>query len=214
MEAILQMEGTRDRIVGILQRDGTGTVDGLSKALELAPATVRRHLDILQRDQLVTFTQVRKKTGRPEYSFSLTDSGHESMPNEYDVLLSELIEQLTAMTSGDVGGKAGSEILDLAFTRIGERVAEEYRNGSTDVARALQSALEARHTIPEFEQKDDGLHITVTNCPFRSVARSDDAVCTFHKSLISAITGSEVREESRIAHDDQCCSYVVPDKAN
>jgi len=210
---MLQMEGTRDRIVRILQRGGTGTVDGLSKALELAPATVRRHLDILQRDQLVTFTQVRKKTGRPEYSFSLTDSGHESMPNEYDVLLSELIEQFGAMTPGDVGGKAGQEILDLAFTRIGERVAEEYRNGNTDVARALQSALEDRRTIPVFERKDDGLHIKVTNCPFRSVARSDDAVCTFHTSLISAIAGREVRHETRIAHDDRYCSYIVPDEA-
>jgi len=208
------MEGTRDRIVRILQQDGAATVDGLSKAMGLAPATVRRHLDILQRDQLVSYTQVRKSTGRPEYSFSLTDAGHESMPNEYDILLAELIEQLGTMTPDDVGGKSGQEILDSAFTRIGERIAAEYRNGNTDVARALQSALEDRRTIPVLERKDDGLHVKVTNCPFRSVARADDTVCVFHRSLVSGIAGREVRQETGIAQGGRFCSYVVPDEAD
>ncbi len=37
---------------------GSVTVDELAKDIGLAPATIRRHLDILQRDQLAAFEQV------------------------------------------------------------------------------------------------------------------------------------------------------------
>ena len=54
------MEGTRLGILTLLQRQ-SATVDQLRTELGLAAATVRRHLDILQRDRLVTFQAVRRK---------------------------------------------------------------------------------------------------------------------------------------------------------
>ncbi len=208
--ALRRMEGTRDRIVRILQQEGAATVDGLSKAIGLAPATIRRHLDILQRDRLVAYTQVRKATGRPEYSFSLTEIGHEALPKGYDVFLADLVGELGALRADEIGGRSGRQLLNLALTRMAARVAAEYRDGSADVVRTLQTVLEDRSFAPELERREDGLHIRVTNCPFRSVALSHKAVCTFGKSLISAIVGSEIRQEAGIAQGGQHCSYVVP----
>ena len=59
------METTRQTILSILRRRRRATVDELTKELGLAPATVRRHLDILARDSHVEVSQVRRKTGRP-----------------------------------------------------------------------------------------------------------------------------------------------------
>ena len=70
------MEGTRLGILTLLQHQ-TATVDQLSTKLGLASPTVRRHLDILQRDRFVTFQAVRRKQGRPEHAYSLTEEGHE-----------------------------------------------------------------------------------------------------------------------------------------
>ena len=204
------MEGTRGRIVGILQQDGAATVDGLSKALELAPATIRRHLDILQRDRIVAFIQVRKKTGRPEYSFSLTETGHEALPKGYDVLLAELVEELGGLDSDEVDGRSGSELLHLTLTRIGERAAAGYRRGNGDATETLRAVLEDRHLTPELEQREGGLHIRVLNCPFRSVARAHRIVCTFCGSLISAVVGTRVRQEAGIALGERHCNYVAP----
>ena len=204
------MEGTRGRIVRILQQEGAATVDSLSKELGLAPATIRRHLDILQRDRIVSFIQVRKATGRPEYSFSLTEIGHETLPKGYDVLLADLVEELGGLRADEIGDRSGSELLNLVLTRVGERAAAEYRSGDVDVARTLQAVLEDRSFAPELERREDGLRIRVTNCPFRSVARLDEAVCTFGKSLISAIVGTEIRQEAGIARGGLHCSYVVP----
>ena len=207
--ALNHMEGTRGRIVDILQQDGAATVDGLSKGLGLAPATVRRHLDILQRDRIVTFVQVRKKTGRPGYSFSLTETGHDALPKGYDVLLSELVEELGGLDSVEVDARSGSELLQLTLTRIGERVAAGYRRGKGDVVQTLRTALDDWQLTPELEQREGALHIRVLNCPFRSVARSHKIVCTFCRSLISGVVGPSVRQEAGIALGRQHCSYVV-----
>jgi len=204
------MEGTRDRIVRILQKDGTATVDSLSKALQLAPATIRRHLDILQRDNLVTFTQVRKPTGRPEYSFSLTETGYEALPKGYDVLLMDLVRELTELAADEIAGKTGAELLTLLLIRMGEREAATSSRGKGDVEETLTRVLEERNLAPVVEQDEEGLHITVTNCPFRSVAKSEEAVCVFHKSLISAIVGSEVKQKADIARGGRHCSYLIP----
>ena len=88
------MEGTRLRILQLLQKDGHATVEGLATGIGLAPATIRRHLDILQRDRLVGFDEVRKRTGRPEYSFYLTEDGQESLPKDYDRLLAMVVDEI------------------------------------------------------------------------------------------------------------------------
>ena len=64
------METTRQTILGILRRR-KATISDVTGQLGLAPATVRRHLDILARDGHVDVTQVRRQTGRPHHLFSI-----------------------------------------------------------------------------------------------------------------------------------------------
>ena len=120
------MEGTRLRILQLLQKNGNDTVDGLAQAVGLAPATIRRHLDILQRDRLVAFQEVRKKTGRPEYSFYLTEGGQEALPKDYDLLLSMMIQELAGLNVGETDGKDGNSILALVFQRLSNNVWSKY----------------------------------------------------------------------------------------
>ena len=116
------MEGSRFRILQQLQKKTNDTVGGLAGAMELAPATIRRHLDILQRDRLVAFKGVRKKTGRPEYSFYLTEDGHQALPKSYDVLLRLLVDELGQMTATDLAGMDGRSVLETLFTRLSAQV--------------------------------------------------------------------------------------------
>ena len=75
------METTRSKIMDILRRRKEGTVDDLTQALGLAPATIRRHLDILQRDGYITVRAVHRETGRPHYAFSMTEAGEDLFPH-------------------------------------------------------------------------------------------------------------------------------------
>ena len=92
----------------IIRQNNGVNVDELAKEMQLGPATVRWHLDILERDGLVDHSEVRKPTGRPQYSFHLTDEkGHDSVLKDYSRLLNELVSDIKNIPTSDLGAQTG-----------------------------------------------------------------------------------------------------------
>ncbi|MBF8268153.1 MAG: transcriptional regulator, TrmB [Dehalococcoidia bacterium] len=207
------MEGTRMKILTTIQRNGQATVEGLAHSLELAPATIRRHMDILQRDQLITYREVKKPTGRPEYSFSLTEAGHEVLPKEYQHLLGALCKEMASLEKEELQGKSGKEVMALLLCRIAQRIADSIPVSAGDDldkrAATLASVLEEGHLMPQVEQEDGGIRIKVFNCPFRSVALEHSSLCIFHSHLISSVLGVKASLEECIARGDPSCSHLA-----
>ena len=208
------MEGTRLRILQLLQKNSRDTVDGIPKAIGLAPATIRRHLDILQRDRLVAFEEVRKPTGRPEYSFYLTESGQEALPKDYDQLLGMMVRQLSSLTTADTRSRNGQQILEMLFQRLSDDVADRYEGelAGKDLAHraeVLTHHLAQEDFYPEAEFDDGRLRIRLLNCPFRSVAMVNKAVCTFDHNLIASMLDVDVDREQCISDGDSGCMYTT-----
>ena len=208
------MEGTRLRILQLLQKHRSNTVEGLAKAIGLAPATIRRHLDILQRDRLVAFEEVRKRTGRPEYSFHLTEGGQESLPKDYDGLAGMLVQGLSSLTTEDTNAKTGQEILETIFERLAVGVSRTYDaklegKGLPERLDTLIRHLEQEHFFPEAEFVDRTLRIKLLNCPFRSVALQNKSVCTFDLNLISSLLNIDVDRAECIHDGDSGCMYTA-----
>lgn len=204
------MRSTRQRILQIIQRRRTETVAGLAKELGLAAATVRRHLDILQRDGMVRFGEVRKKTGRPEHAFSLTERGHESMPKHYDSLLSGLLHEFGHLDARQMAGKTGAEALEIALAQLGRGTARRYLD--PDAGSRMATAVRALSELefePEVQEGPTGTRISLSNCPFRSVALSDDVVCSYDSAMLEAILGTPVRRERCISRGHDCCEYFA-----
>ena len=207
------MEGTRLRILQLLQKRTNDSVEGLARAIGLAPATIRRHLDILQRDQLVAFKKVRKKTGRPEYSFYLTEGGQEALPKNYDMLLGLMIEELSRLDAGDMEGLDGEAVLELVFQRLAGTVSQDH---SPEVAGQslgvrldnLLRLLTEEDFYPAVEVVGDTLRINLVNCPFRSVALRSKAVCAFDSTMISSMLDIEVAQDMCIHDGADGCVYV------
>ena len=208
------MEGTRLRILQLLQKNVNDNVEGLARAVSLAPATIRRHLDILQRDRFVAFEEVRKKTGRPEYSYYLTEEGQEALPKDYDMLLNLVIQELAGLTHEDTKSRDGGEILELIFQRLSAHVWRdfedqvsgkdlEYRLGT------LMTLLKDQDFFPEAEVVDGALRIRLLNCPFRSVAMQNKAVCSFDSNLISAMLDVDLSRDACIHDGDTGCLYTA-----
>jgi predicted ArsR family transcriptional regulator len=203
------MEGTRLGIITLLQRQAS-TVDQLSTDLGLAAATVRRHLDILQRDRLVSFKAVRRKQGRPEHAFSLTEEGHELMPKRYHLLLQRILQSLD--DDNDDGSPADATMARTLLAQIAHTMVEEYRaqfrgRPSDDPARLLGLVLEAEQFAPELEPMDNGIRVTLGNCPYRGVANGSDAVCSLDHHLITEILGTPITNTSRITVGNNLCTY-------
>ena len=208
------LEGTRLRLLQLLQKNHSDTVDGLAKTVGLAPATIRRHLDILQRDRLVAFEEVRKKTGRPEYSFYLTDDGQEALPKNYDQLLGMVVQELSTMTTEGTASKNGQQLLDLVFSRLSTRVAQIYEDQveGRDLPHRLATLmgyLTEEDFFPEADVSGGTLRIRLLNCPFRSVALHNKAVCSFDLNLISSLLEMDIERQDCIHDGDQGCTYTA-----
>jgi len=202
------MSVSRDNILTIIRQNNGVNVDELAKQMELAPATVRRHLDILERDGLVDHTEIRKPTGRPQYSFHLTEKGHDSVPKDYSRLLNELVSDLKSVSSDDFGGKSGDEVLKQSLTRIGEARAAEYGLGRRPVE-AVTAAFEDGGYDPIVEIDEDGLKIRVTNCPYRKASIDDEIICTVDRSMIRSLLGDKVQHSVEMSPEANYCVYVL-----
>src|SRR3990172_9048660 len=126
MPATGRMDGTREAILAILRRRERMGVEDLARELGLAGATVRRHLDVLQRDNYITVTQVRGHTGRPRHLFSLTEAGAELFPHHYVRLTQRLLGEIVALDMAETAGRSGGQIAALVFEKMADRLAAEY----------------------------------------------------------------------------------------
>ena len=120
-----RVEGTRQAILGILRRQDGVSVDALARELGLAGATVRRHLDVLLRDGLISVAQVRSGPGRPRYAFSITEAGAEAFPHHYIRLTQRLIEEIVALSPEETAGCDGRGLAELVFSKLADRIAAE-----------------------------------------------------------------------------------------
>lgn len=81
---------TRNRVARSILDHGPSTVADLAKRLGLTQAAVRRHLDALAADDIVTAREQRvygaRTRGRPAKVFALTDCGRDAFDQSYDKL--------------------------------------------------------------------------------------------------------------------------------
>ncbi len=209
------MEGTRLRILQLLQKQGSDTVDSMSSVIGLAPATIRRHLDILQRDQLITYDEIRKKTGRPEHSFYLTEHGHEALPKHYDTLLGMVVRELSTLSADHTHEKSGQDILELVFSNLSEEVVERssVASGLDEIRQRLNGLidhLQKEDFYPEAVIENTEMEIRLHNCPFRSVALQNEAVCALDLNIISSTLGVDVtRSQSITKEGANCCIFTA-----
>ena len=207
------LEGTRLKILAVIQKQGSASVDRIAQEIGLSPVSIRRHLDILQRDRLVSFDQGRKKVGRPEFVYFLTEEGHESGFRDYQKLLALLLAEVASLAPAHLVGKDGQELLRFLIARVSDQVSSSYVDPgqSSQEARLarMEQALTDRGFSPEITQEGGQVRIRLCNCPFRAAALGQKSVCQFDQKLIANILGVEPVCESTIHDGDNSCCYVA-----
>lgn len=204
------LDGTRLTIANLLQKNGSATVESLASQLGLASATVRRHLDILQRDGIVVYQEVRKGTGRPKHSFRLSEAGQEALPKAYDRLLVLLLHEINRLKKEDLDHADEGQILPELFKRMAQNMAADYISPGSPLPHRMQVLVRLMEEIgysPEIRQQDGSTRLVVFNCPFRSVAREIGSTCLFDSTLVSTILDIPVTKTDCIRQGANVCCY-------
>jgi len=208
------METTRQTILGILRRRGA-SVDDLTKELGLAPATVRRHLDILARDGHVDVAQVRRPTGRPHYLFSLSESGEDLFPKHYVRITNRLIEEIVALEPEETADCSGADLANLVFEKMAQRLAQRvapHVHGADLAERitAVTDALSEEGIAFDVEERQGGYLLIGRGCPCPRAAGRQRQVCAHDQRLLSTLLAADVSYvEPETVGDGGHCAYRV-----
>lgn len=208
------METTRQTILGILRRR-QATVGDLAKELGLAAATIRRHMDILSRDGHVDVEQVRRKTGRPHYLFSLSEKGEDQFPKHYVGITNRLIAEIVALSKDETAGRGGRELADLVFDKMAHRLARRvapHIRGSTlkERVRTTTEALAEEGITFDVEETERGTVLLGHGCPCPRAGESNGQVCAHDQRLLSMLLGADVSSvDSEARANNAYCAYLV-----
>jgi predicted ArsR family transcriptional regulator len=205
---------TRHRVARSILVDGPSTAAALAERLDLTPAAVRRHLDVLLEEGAVEARDPRpvgtRGRGRPAKAFALTETGRDGFDHSYDDLALDALRFLRD-TGGDDAVRAFAE-RRMAF--VEERFAE------------LQEAEPALHPVEALAQvfSDEGYAAAVKaspvgdqlcqqHCPVSHVAHEFPQLCEAETAAIARVLDRHVQRLATIAHGDGVCTTCIPDSS-
>ena len=213
------METTRQTILEILRRRKHATVDDLTHELGLAAATVRRHLDILMRDNYVSVTQQRRDIGRPHYVFALTDAGADLSPRSYVSLTNRIIGELVSLGREETKGKSGAALAGIVFEKMADHVADTYAgriSGKTitDRLQEVTTLLAGEGMFFEWQKTDDGYLLLGQGCPCPRIADIHNEVCAHDQRLLSRLLDADVQPVAiSQGNEGSICAYLVRERS-
>lgn len=207
------MQRTRQEILSILRTKGEQTVRELAAALGLTQMSVRLHLAVLQRDDLVNAREVHQPVGRPSFSYRLTERADDLFPTGYGLLAERLL--------GVAEATCGDEVVEALYQGLIDDMERRYRSrlpggraSLDDRVGALVDQLSDEGFMAEAEQTEDGYLVRACNCPYARLARSHPglcrAECTFIERALCADDEDVVLDRTGFRlQGDLHCTYRV-----
>ncbi|MGI5835417.1 MAG: helix-turn-helix transcriptional regulator [Chloroflexota bacterium] len=200
------MQRTRRQILDILKMRGRATLEELSKEVGLSPVTVRVHLSVLQRDDLVNVEEVRGKVGRPYFVYSLSEDAEELFPKRYHLLANRLLNGLN--------DKLPPEVLQDVLSHVAVEWASEHDHRLAGKGLAERVAEVARirtdeGAMAEWEKVDGGYLLRQYNCPNLLVSQAHSYACALEEEYIARMLRVSVTHTESIGRGSRLCSYLV-----
>ena len=189
-----------------IRRKGRASAEAMASDLGVTPNAIRQHLTNLERDGFVVSHPERHARGRPSLFFSLTARADAVFPKRYGQLATMVLQEVQAM--------GGPEALDEVFARVAARHAEAVGReieglDFDEKLRRVVAWIGRAGTLAEQTEAEEGVRVTIHNCPFRNTALKFPQVCTITPQLISRLLDTAVSQSDSIHRHDPYCSFVV-----
>ncbi len=223
------MNAVRQHILEILKEHSCATVAELADHLEMAPVSVRHHLDILQGDNLIRVERLARtgSVGRPQQVYALTPHANDYFPDNAAALASELLKQLknrlpreefnqalvsvaaeftTAIDADDLSAAVDHERMDMIVDFLNER--GYLARWEKDEQATVELVQESADSDPN-SQTDDVYLLHKCNCPYSGIKSAENELCRMDKALIERLLGQPCERVRTIAQDAPCCTYRI-----
>jgi predicted ArsR family transcriptional regulator len=207
------VHAVRKHILEILKEREGATVAELADCLNMAPVSVRHHLDILQGDNLICVDRLERKgnVGRPQQIYTLTEDASELFPDNFAALAAGLLRQMKDVLS--------PEQVEVAFRAVAQEMALQLAHEGLDEL-PLPARLERVSTflseqgyLAKWEvdtaNPEGGFLLHKCNCPYNGVSDEHRELCVMDQVLVNELMGQPCQRVRSMAEDGRCCSYRV-----
>ena len=200
------MQVTRKEILDVLRKEGQATVERLARHLALTSNCVRQHLSVLEKEQLVTSSEVRRKLGRPQFVYCLTQSADDLFPKSYHLLTTWLLDELKAMY-----GENKTRLLLEGMARRWADSVSSHVAGKTleERVEGLVGLLKRDGHLVEWEKGEDGIFIYEYDCRFHRVAQVHPEVCSLESRMLTQVLGVPVESLECMLDGRGRCAYGI-----
>lgn len=204
----MELHETRQKIIEYLKEKDEATVDELAAVVNLTPMAVRYHLNVLQKDNLISAPTVRRPEGRgrPQQVYQLTEAADELFPVDYYSLTDYILYELTV--------QMGEEWVHQLFDRIADRLVKEAPAVKDDqsIEERLDQVihfLKEKGFVVEWEADKESYLIHAHSCPYRQVAKDHNQVCLLDKRIIAAMLNAQPTRTACLTRGDGHCTYTL-----
>lgn len=204
---------TRNQILNMLKTKGSMTVGEMAEDLGITEMAVRRHLNTLERDDLIKSRLLRQAMGRPTNVYYLSEEAENMFPKNYQDLSLELLK--------DVEELQGEHVVEELFRRRKQRMEESYQDFITD--EDMEAKLEALarlqnekgYMVEVKKEEGSGKYILVeSNCPISNVAREYNVACDCERDLFKKVLKAEVSQKQCMATGGDNCVYEIEEESD
>jgi predicted ArsR family transcriptional regulator len=201
------MSGNRKRILKLVEMSDGLTTGELSESLGVSATAIRRHLRILEEQELVEYCQEQRGVGRPTYVYRAKNGGPNAFPQSYDAFVRSVLEEADH-GNGHVG-------LDELFRQRQEQRYEPHitqANGKTlnERVASLAHMLEQDGRLTSWQKTDEERYILRQhNCPLRRMTPESKLVCSCELTLLREMLKAQVQRLDHIASGGVACVYEI-----
>lgn len=207
----MTQKSTRQQILEMLKKNGAMSVNEIAGQLQITDIAVRRHLQTLEKDELVETKLVRQPMGRPSHLYMLTEHSEQVFPKNYADITLDFLQ--------DVQELQGPGMIDSLFERREKRLTEKYKQviqGDELESRVAELAQlqDQRGYMAEWTKGDQPgqYFLTEHNCPIHQIAHQFTKACSSELSLFRDVLGADVEQLECKAKGGQRCIYAIKPK--
>lgn len=197
---------TRQMILNMLKTKPEQSAGVLARRLGITEMAVRRHLNMLERDELIRTSLLRQAMGRPTRVYSLTAKADDLFPKNYHRLTLDLLGEMES---------EGRDQVDTLFEKRKERLFRKYRprmEGKNLRERVCELAeiQNAGGYMVEWEEDAKGHYVFKEfNCPISQVANAYHVACDCELNLFRSLLKTDVERTECLAQNGKKCTYLI-----
>ncbi len=207
------MHATQQRILEILQEQGSGIVRDLARWLDVKPPSLRYHLSALEEGGYIERISLPSSgdVGRPAVHYALTPDGIRQVQHCAPWLVEGLLSQIRFLSSPD-------EMISL-FQNMGQQLAHDFASEDWTEMPLMERLQRASQTLSAYgygatvtqKQADDesALFLQTRNCPYGDLPQEHQELCQMDLALVSELVGRPCSPDQNLAQGDNCCTFQL-----